>query len=497
MMEHGELWRKLEAFDLDGEAQLSFSRRLARDNGWTPEFARRVVGEYKRFVFLAATAGHPVTPSDEVDQAWHLHLVYTHSYWDEFCGEVLGFPLHHGPTKGGKAEGAKFGDWYEKTLESYQRAFGEEAPRDIWPEAEVRFGEAPHFRRVNTRRVWVVRKPEWTRAFSGLKVRRATLWSRLAPVALLLLIAGCATPTTLNVSQWDGKEFLSVFWTLCALVVVGILLWRKRGQAPFDAVPVAPLNGYELARLKDGGTLAVDVALAALLHQGAIELQPSGMMRSTGAPIALRPLERAVLQQIREDDDSPVPPRANLGTSAVGLQVETIDQKLQSEGLLLSPEVRQNANKGPLVAVGVLVAMAVVRVIVGIERQRPVGFLVLSIAALVGYAIYLWNSAPRRSRRGDVVMRQTENSSGYVGEQVRSFQVSSGRRPVAPEVDMATAALFFAVVGASAFPAPLYRVLYPQVSSSDRGYTDGGSDGGGGDGGSGCGGCGGCGGGGD
>ncbi|MEK6230809.1 MAG: hypothetical protein N2A42_03075 [Luteolibacter sp.] len=33
--------------------------------------------EYKRFVALAMLAGHPVTPSEEVDQAWHLHLVYT------------------------------------------------------------------------------------------------------------------------------------------------------------------------------------------------------------------------------------------------------------------------------------------------------------------------------------------------------------------------------------------------------------------------------------
>ncbi len=41
--------------------------------------------EYRRFAFLAATAGHPVTPSDAVDQAWHLHLTYSRDYWDRFC----------------------------------------------------------------------------------------------------------------------------------------------------------------------------------------------------------------------------------------------------------------------------------------------------------------------------------------------------------------------------------------------------------------------------
>ena len=40
-----------------------------------------------------AFVGRHIGPSDEVDQAWHLHLVYTRSYWGEFCPNVLGKPL--------------------------------------------------------------------------------------------------------------------------------------------------------------------------------------------------------------------------------------------------------------------------------------------------------------------------------------------------------------------------------------------------------------------
>jgi hypothetical protein len=36
---------------------------------------------------------HIVTPSEQVDQVWHLHLTYTRSYWDEFCPNVLGQPF--------------------------------------------------------------------------------------------------------------------------------------------------------------------------------------------------------------------------------------------------------------------------------------------------------------------------------------------------------------------------------------------------------------------
>ena len=89
--EHIELLDRLEACVLDdSDAAFPFSRRLARDNGWTPTYTQRVIREYKRFAFLAVAAGHLVTPSDPVDQAWHLHLIYTKSYWKHFYGEVLG-----------------------------------------------------------------------------------------------------------------------------------------------------------------------------------------------------------------------------------------------------------------------------------------------------------------------------------------------------------------------------------------------------------------------
>lgn len=149
--EEVELFDRIMEFSIDeGDEQFTFMRRLARDNGWTYRFADRVIEEYKKFVFLGMVAGHPVTPSDQVDQAWHLHLTYSRSYWDRFCGEVLGKPFHHGPTKGGSDEGKKYWEWYSKTLESYETWFGEKPPQDIWSPPEIRFGEDLNFQRVNT-----------------------------------------------------------------------------------------------------------------------------------------------------------------------------------------------------------------------------------------------------------------------------------------------------------------------------------------------------------
>ncbi|MCP5533421.1 MAG: hypothetical protein H7A48_09630 [Akkermansiaceae bacterium] len=154
-----DLWRNIRSFELDDpEAGLPFTSRLAREQSWTHAEAARAITEYKRFLYLAMIAGHPVTPSEAVDQVWHLHLLYTRSYWQGLCGEALGRELHHEPTKGGGGETGKFTDWYERTLESYRQHFGESPPSDLWPAAKVRMARKPAARWVEPGRFWIVPK---------------------------------------------------------------------------------------------------------------------------------------------------------------------------------------------------------------------------------------------------------------------------------------------------------------------------------------------------
>src|SRR5690348_275204 len=92
---------KLQSFPLDEPgASRPFSARLREENGWNEGFTCRAIDECRRFLVLAALAGHRVSPSHVVDTVWHLHLLYTRSYWNELCGNVLGFPLHHEPSRG-------------------------------------------------------------------------------------------------------------------------------------------------------------------------------------------------------------------------------------------------------------------------------------------------------------------------------------------------------------------------------------------------------------
>src|SRR5262245_15423178 len=123
--QQAERYQRIVDFPLDApDTPLPFCRRLARENRWGDDYARRVLDEYRKFAFLAVTAGHLVVPSDQVDQAWHLHLLYTRSYWDHFCPEALGQPLHHGPSTGAPTEQERLVDGYARTLASYERFFG-------------------------------------------------------------------------------------------------------------------------------------------------------------------------------------------------------------------------------------------------------------------------------------------------------------------------------------------------------------------------------------
>jgi len=144
------LWQRIADHHIGpADASLSFAARLARENRWSLAHAQAVIGEYRRFCYLAIASGHEVTPSDAVDQAWHLHLTYSRDYWQTFCPKVLQADLHHGPTAGGATERARYYSQYADTLAAYEAAFAEAPPADIWPSAHRRFAVDPLGVRVN------------------------------------------------------------------------------------------------------------------------------------------------------------------------------------------------------------------------------------------------------------------------------------------------------------------------------------------------------------
>jgi hypothetical protein len=188
--------------------ELTFLDRLCRENNWPYDLGSRAIHEYKRFVYLAMVSPMPVTPSDEVDQVWHLHLLYTRSYWEQL-NRILPRPLHHGPTAGGQEEDEKFNDWYERTKALYQSEFGEEAPADLWPSAAARFNPRQRFRRLDVATHWVIPKP-------SLQLRRSAAAFAAMPLAVALMAAS------------GGLEWVAIVLFLWVAIVILILAFSVR-----------------------------------------------------------------------------------------------------------------------------------------------------------------------------------------------------------------------------------------------------------------------------
>jgi hypothetical protein len=152
-----QLWERINNFKLDKEGvSLSFSKRLARENGFSEQFAKEIVGEYKKFIFMCCISEHPVTPSNFVDLAWHLHLTYTKSYWIDLCQNTLQQEIHHTPTEGGKSESSKFKNCYEYALNFYEKTFNQKPNPDIWENTQKRF--EINFINVDRTQNWIIPK---------------------------------------------------------------------------------------------------------------------------------------------------------------------------------------------------------------------------------------------------------------------------------------------------------------------------------------------------
>ena len=123
--------------------------RLQQEQGWTLAFTRLAVDEYRRFVQLAVTAPHAVTPSKVVDEVWHTHLMFKQDYWTRFT-PLLPAPLHHEPGDGTSSSNAHFRDQYTRTLDLYQATFGQVPPPEVWPDPRRAQAAAP----FRPRQVW-------------------------------------------------------------------------------------------------------------------------------------------------------------------------------------------------------------------------------------------------------------------------------------------------------------------------------------------------------
>jgi uncharacterized protein (TIGR04222 family) len=474
-----ELYQRLQSFELDRpDAKFSFSQRLAREQNWSPSYTQRVLHEYKKFAFLAIIADHPVTPSEQIDQAWHLHLTYTRSYWQEFCPQVLGQPLHHEPTNGGHPEQQKFFAQYNQTLASYQQFFGCQPPADIWPSAVDRFQPLSQQWLSRTQH-WVIPKPaSWPEILNdfGQSIQSKNPWPQWKVIGLIslgctLLLSGCVS-NSINPLDWKASEFLAIYIPCSILSSIVAFVWRDRLRLPHQStlsVQEVVLDPFETAYLSSPQQ-AIDAAIVSLIEQKFVEVKPGkeSLHLKEMPPISAHLLEIQVAQTIQGSGTGSL-----AIVRSVGLQkAQNIRQKLEQMQLLVSEKQAKAAKLYPILLMSLVLLLGLVRLVVGYSKGRPVGFLIMIELILLFVIFNLWSTSFHRSGYGDRVWQHLK----------KKFDSDWLQKPKDNYV------LAYTFGGITTLNNPVFsdfRTMMEPPSSTSSSGADGGGCGGG------CGGCGG------
>lgn len=424
------MWGRIGGFDFDRDAHPGyFVGKLAQENGWSRSFAERVLGEYRRFAYLACISEHVVVPSDKVDMAWHQHLLDTEPYWGTFCKTVLNRPLHHRPNKGARAGGVDHGELYERTLRTYEEAFGTAPPDDIWPAASRRFGHDSKHRRIDLAHNWIVPKRR-------IRAIGATAGIAMAvPATVASAPPSVAAPIAFGINgvEWNDYEFLAALVLSGAVAVIVSYVLRRVLLLNIDARPAdEPANiaadPYDIAVLNTNSHRAVNVAVAALVRDDALRLDERALaskkhkyrlVRSGPLPARSHPLERAVYEEV---------------TAAGGATLSEVHNRVRHHAGRILDSLRERELLRPhhYRARRCIVAFPIVPVCVigGVGALSTgytmTGIIVLLIIMLLVAGIVLAAPPPQLTARGSDVLDSTRADHSPV-TQVERDDVANGR----------------------------------------------------------------------
>lgn len=284
-----------------------------------------------------------------------------------------------------------------------------------------------------------------------------------------------------NPLDWPAEPFLVLYAGLLLLAIVGVIAARSLFlRGPGRAGP--PLGPVEIALLSDGSARAADTVVVGLLEAGVAALdnrrgRPLEISPGVPFPRGLEQFWGAASGNISRLEFA----------AAIAPALASVREGLVRRGLAPSDAQLQWLRAAAATVFGALLVFGLVRVELGIERGRPVGFLLFLLAVTVAAGLVAWFQRPHATPAGRRAL-----------EECHDRHSRAARAPLPGEMALAFALLGPAVLAGTAF-ADYREVISPRGTDSGSSGCGGGGDGGGSsdsggggsDGGSGCGGCGG------
>jgi uncharacterized protein (TIGR04222 family) len=295
----------------------------------------------------------------------------------------------------------------------------------------------------------------------------------------------------MNPFDLRGPEFLSLYCIVLAIALLAAYLVRQRFRQPSDAPPAQArdLHPYEIAYLAGGATQAINAVIASLVHRGLVtvnagERSLAAQLSSVAPQLAV---EKAAYNHVLARQDLPIRELR----SALASELSHLRDRPRALGLLVDEEKAFLGRALPTLLVLGVAGFGFIKILVGMSRHRPVGFLAVLCIVTVVVAFAGFARRVHRTWRGDLALEQLKVRNAAL-EYAVPRNVAQ-----ATAADLALAvALFGTGVLASGPLANLKMALTPPAGSNSWGSGGGCSSGcggggcGGGCGGGGCGGCG-------
>jgi uncharacterized protein (TIGR04222 family) len=285
----------------------------------------------------------------------------------------------------------------------------------------------------------------------------------------------------MNPFDLPGPQFLLLYLILAVAVLT--MLWQAIAAGEIGPPPPLPLSDpYQIAWLRGGTPEAARVAVLSLTDRGLLTLTGTMIEADAGRPVfGLPPIERVILASCA---GTAIPATAVLSDAAVAAACEPYRTQFEATGLMPSAAMRARRRRLLAIAVAVLLGVAVVKIVVAIERGRHnIAFLVMLTLLAGGAALFAVGR--RHTALGRRMLRDLRTLFAALRQRAATI------RPGAMTSD---AMLLAAVFGLGALPASGFaalRAVYRKAAnSSGSGCGTSCGSGCGGGGGGGCGGCG-------
>lgn len=208
-----------------------------------------------------------------------------------------------------------------------------------------------------------------------------------------------------NPFEWRGAEFLVLYGTLVAALIVYRLVRgraeKKRAFPPLEGVLPDDLSPYHVALLSGGRPGVIQAVLSAFYARGWLtRSEEKGMFGVAAEASELTdPFERRAVAaagsehfQVKDFSERLIP------------ALDMLEADLEARGLFLPLKGRKRLLSDVLRAAGVLLGFGVVKVAVGMMRERPTFFLILLCLVVFGVIISACLPFTRRTPWGQQVL---------------------------------------------------------------------------------------------